>query len=147
MTATFLHIAGVLGNAGFGIACLSLARRVWKAKNAHFVPPDTTALFLLGNIGFYTYLLGTYGFDPFYTFLGVIETGSWLMIAMFKLRDHEFLPDFGFATGGVIKHTTESYLCSLPRGHRGPCNGICWDGCRAPMPHPDDYGAFDPAEN
>lgn len=81
----FISLCGIVGNLGFGFGCLSVAVRTVRNGNANDMPWQTAGLFLCANASFYTYLLGTYGADPFFFMLGFVETGSWALVVAYKI--------------------------------------------------------------
>jgi len=81
-----LQACGVVGNLAFGFGCIPTAFKTLLAGKSIGTPVSLAWTLSTACLTFYTYMLGTYGLDPFIIFIGIIETFCWLTV----LRYHYF---------------------------------------------------------
>ena len=84
--SNFLTICGLIGNALFAIAALPTAFATWKKGASVGTPVSLAWQIFIACLTFYTYLLGTHGFDLIVATNAVVETSSWGTILWFHYR-------------------------------------------------------------
>lgn len=152
----FLTVMGLIGNFGFGFAAVTVAYDAWKDKGTD-VPWKTIWLFLAANIGFFVYLLGTFGWHWLTGVLGIVESVSWAIVACMKARENDGMsvgdpqwhPKYFASNGGGYG----KLFCQANDFHEGPCNGLprhtcpgygAWSAVNPPLDQPlhDSHRAF-----
>lgn len=150
LLSLFLNACGVLGNVCFGVGCVPSAWKVWRSGKNTELPAQFAWILWTACTSFYTYLLGTYGWNWLTGPIGLIETGAYSIVLWYQYfpRPAKF---GGWSSERVqrafeaarAKHDEEKYraeadkwafgapaqVCTLPAFHKGPCNGYPKSGC------------------
>ena len=80
MLHLFLTACGLVGNLCFGLGCVPTAYRTLVAGKSVGTPVSLAWLLTSACATFYTYLLGTYGWNWLTGPLGVVETAAWAIV-------------------------------------------------------------------
>lgn len=79
MVAAFIALCGLVGNALFAYACITMGWKTWRAGHNDGVPAQTMWTFFVATIAFGVYLFATFGFHWAFTCMAV-ETLGWAVV-------------------------------------------------------------------
>lgn len=85
-----LHLLGIIGNLAFGFGCVPVAWKTAVAGRSVGTPVSLAWTLVIACLAFYTYMLGTYGLDPFIAVIAIVETLSWLIVLRYHYAPRHY---------------------------------------------------------
>ena len=80
----FILLLGLIGNIGFGVACIPMTWRTWQSGKNEGIPLSSAWTFLIAIVSFYGYLLATYPWNPLTNIIGIVEALSWMIVLWYS---------------------------------------------------------------